>query len=173
MATTLHYVAYGSNLHPLRINQRVPSAKVIDVIELPRRQVNFHKRSIDGSGKCNLSEDPSVSSYGVLYEFKAGERAALNRLEGFGRGYREAILTLSVQDTLYSPYTYVAESSYINTTLRPYDWYKAFVVQGARHHKFPETYIARLESVDCIVDADPTRRSENLSLLDQMKSWRG
>jgi gamma-glutamylcyclotransferase len=57
----LYYLAYGSNLHPLRLMQRVSSAKVEDVIELPGRQGNFHKRSPDGSGKCNLT-DEGVSS---------------------------------------------------------------------------------------------------------------
>ena len=48
----IHYLAYGSNLHPLRLTLRVPSARVIGVVEMPGYMLEFHKRSIDGSGKC-------------------------------------------------------------------------------------------------------------------------
>jgi hypothetical protein len=50
----LHYLAYGSNLHPIRLRQRVNSARLIATLSLPGYRVLFNKRGQDLSAKCNL-----------------------------------------------------------------------------------------------------------------------
>lgn len=106
---SLYYLAYGSNLHPLRIVQRVPSAKPVDLIELPGKSVYFHKRGTDRSGKCNITDGGSDAAYAVLYEFSADERAALDAAEGLGKGDRDSLLHFTCRGQTYTPYVYMAE----------------------------------------------------------------
>ena len=42
---------------------------------------------------------------------------------------------------------YEADDWAIDDSLRPYTWYKDFVVDGAKEHDLPEAYIKKLESV--------------------------
>lgn len=58
--TTVHYLAYGSNLHPLRLTARVSSARPLGTVPMPGYKIAFHKRSIDHSGKClfYVTHDP-------------------------------------------------------------------------------------------------------------------
>jgi hypothetical protein len=47
------YFAYGSNMETARLRERMPSAKPLGVAKLSGHELRFHKRSKDGSGKCN------------------------------------------------------------------------------------------------------------------------
>jgi hypothetical protein len=164
---TVHYLAYGSNLHPLRLGARVPSARVVGVVALPGYRLAFHKRSIDGSGKCLLyaARDPHHQVYGVLYEIDAGEKTALDRAEGKGGGYCEQVLQVTIDGLQYAPYLYAARASHIDPSLLPYHWYKRLVLAGARYHGFPAAYVAAIEATPSKPDDDARRRRENEALL--------
>jgi hypothetical protein len=54
----------------------------------------------------------------------------------------------------------------IDHSLRPYSWYRALVVAGAREHRIPEDYIALLETVATQEDPDRTRHAMNMRLID-------
>ena len=41
--------------------------------------------------------------------------------------------------------------------LRPYSWYRRFLVEGARAHHLPEDYIATLETIDALDDPNSGR----------------
>jgi hypothetical protein len=45
--------------------------------------------------------------------------------------------------------------------LRPYSWYKRFVVEGARQHGLPADYIAGIEALPAAEDPDQNRDVEN------------
>ena len=134
--TKLYHFAYGSNLHPLRLQERVPSAKSIGVVEAVGYKLTFSKKSKDQSGKCNFYQTGHDSDvvYGVLYEFDACDKANLDKAEGKGAGYNERLISFSLGDEQYSPFTYIADSAYIDSGLHPYEWYKQFVVLGAQFH---------------------------------------
>ncbi|MFM9835765.1 MAG: gamma-glutamylcyclotransferase family protein [Methylophilaceae bacterium] len=74
------YLAYGSNLHPVRLKERVSSAKLIGVIELYGYELAFHKLSTDESGKCLLNKTGADSSmvFAALYEFDDKDKGALD-----------------------------------------------------------------------------------------------
>lgn len=166
----IHYFAYGSNLHPLRLQERVPSATVIGVVEARSRTLAFSKRSKDLSGKCNLYETGKQADvvHGVLYEMDVKEKANLDRAEGKGSGYNEKIVSFTLNGKSYTPFTYIADSKYIDESLLPYIWYKQFVIEGARYHSMPKEYIAWLESFPSVSDPDSKRNSENLARLAGM-----
>ena len=165
---TVHYLAYGSNLHPLRLAARVQSARVLGVVELPGYRLAFHKRSVDGSGKCLLYPDEGERVYGVVYEFDSRDKASLDAAEGRGNGYAEQTLELDLNGRSIAPYVYVARSSHIDPTLVPYDWYKQLVLAGARHHGFDAAYIASIEATPAMEDPEAERQRDHDELLKRI-----
>src|SRR5258708_8605365 len=91
-------LAYGSNLHPFRLTQRVPSAKAIGMVPMQGKRLAFHKKSDDGSGKCLFYEAGAAENliFGVAYEIDAAEKPLLDELEGLGKGYNEQQLSFSL-----------------------------------------------------------------------------
>jgi gamma-glutamylcyclotransferase len=166
----IYYVAYGSNLHPVRIEERVPSAQALGVVELLGMKLAFHKRSIDKSGKCLLytKQEPPAMAYGVLYAIDPNHKGDLDRAEGSGNGYFAKQVTVPLGGQDYQAFIYMASSSHINTSLDPYHWYKNLVLAGAHFHNFPKDYIALIESNNSIEDQDSKRRQKNEDLLIQM-----
>lgn len=165
-----HYLAYGSNLHPLRLIERVPSARVMGIVPMVGRSVKFHKRSnLDQSAKCNLvAALESQKSFGVLYRISAAHKPALDAIEGLGHGYNEVSGDFLLNGTSYRAFLYVAESSHVAPALRPFHWYKSLVLAGARYHGFPDGYVAALESVESEEDPDPQRSAIHDALLVRM-----
>ncbi len=166
----LRYLAYGSNLHPRRLAERVPSAVALGSLELSGWQIAFEKRGRDGSAKCNLRAatdadrdlDPSAVAYGVVYQITADERAALDAAEDLGRGYFEH----RIDTEGFGPvFLYVAAADFIDASLAPFDWYHALVIAGARHHGLPRDYIERVEQTRSVRDPDTERRSSALRIL--------
>lgn len=169
----LHYFAYGSNLHPLRLVARVPSAHALGVVEMPGYSLAFHKRSVDGSGKCLMYTEQGQDrrTYGVLYAFDAHEKANLDTLEGSGKGYVEQFVQFPLNGKTYTPYIYMAQATHIDSTLAPYHWYKDLVLAGAKYHKFPADYVAKIEAVPSKPDLDLNRARENEELISRLASF--
>lgn len=162
----LHYLAYGSNLHPQRLRERVPSATLVGTVELRGRTIRFSKRSVDGSGKCTVvAGDPSDTVHGAVFQMDASDRPALDRAEGLGVGYTEQREMLELAGRKIEVFLYVATPDHVDERLRPYRWYKDLVLAGARFHRFPPEYVAGLEAVSAMDDPDPQRRAANQRLL--------
>ncbi len=138
------YFAYGSNMLTPRLRHRAPSSVLLSTASLPQHRLHFHKRSKDGSGKCNAfrTGDASDAVYGALFEIPKEEKRKLDRTEGLGSGYHEQ----SVQVVLPNgkqmiAKTYFADAAYVDENLRPYFWYKELVAKGAEEHHLPQDYI--------------------------------
>jgi cation transport regulator ChaC len=162
------YFAYGSNMSTARLRVRMPSAEPLGTATLPGYALRFHKRSIDKSGKCNAfacGNDESVM--GVLFSFDPAERAKLDEAEGLGSGYEHAMVTV-INDggRRRKVLTYVATPDYIDDTLKPYHWYKQFVLAGGREHGLPPEYINRnIEAVEAIDDPNEKRDRKQRATL--------
>ena len=161
------YFAYGSNLHPLRLKARVPSAEFSGTGVLKGRRLAIHKRSWkDGSGKCDVPEAGSFEQvHGALFQISAADRSTLAGIEGVGKGYEELAVRIESACGAVDAYLFRAQTDFIDPTLRPFDWYKALVLAGAVFHRFPEDYVAAIESVPSIVDPDEDRALENLATV--------
>lgn len=155
----LDYFAYGSNLNLQRLRNRTPSCVALGVAKLTGYRLCFHKRSPDGSGKCNILHTGVRADrvYGVLYRLEAREKPLLDNAEGVGGGYNTGRVRVRVADTEIQASTYFADRDYIDNTLRPYDWYKGLVVSGARMHNLPEPYILQIEQREAVADLDVSR----------------
>jgi gamma-glutamylcyclotransferase len=161
---TLRYLAYGSNLHPRRLQQRVPSAKLLDTVALMGWQLNFHKRGQDMSAKCNIIQTGKTADvvYGALYEMLASEKEQLDKIEGLQSGYR--IAQIEIAD-LGFVFFYVAEEDFIDNALLPFSWYKELVMAGMRYHAFPQSYQAQIANVITLTDDDEVRHQQNMAIL--------
>jgi hypothetical protein len=162
------YFAYGFNMSTARLRERMPSCKPLGLATLPGHALRFHKRSVDGSGKCNaLATEDGESVIGVLFSFDPAARAALDKAEGVGSGYEHASVTvINEKGRRRKVLTYLAMPDYIDESLRPYGWYKEFVLAGAREHGLPPDYVAQhIESVEEIDDADNAREMRHRATL--------
>ena len=167
-----YYFAYGSNLHPLRLLERVPSAEFVGIAVFHAYRIAFEKQGQDGSAKCNLvsSGIAEDSVYGAIYQLDPGHKHILDQYEG--SGYRDRPINVLCHGRDYNCFTYFAEPSHIDNSLKPYHWYKQLVVLGARHHHFPEKYISTLESFASIEDPDRQRRRRIEMLIENIGEYR-
>ncbi len=78
----------------------------------------------------------------VLFSFDPAERAELDEAEGVGRGYEHAMVTvINEKGRRRTVLTYLATPDYIDDSLKPYGWYKNFVLAGGKEHGLPPEYI--------------------------------
>ncbi|MFQ5672926.1 MAG: gamma-glutamylcyclotransferase family protein [Nitrospinales bacterium] len=165
----MKYFAYGSNMCTARLKKRVPSAKFLVVASLKGHDLKLNKKGKDGSGKCNIqrTNDTGKVVMGVVFEMDPNDKPALDRAEGLGHGYSEKNVKVSSQHEKreIEAFTYQAQDSFIDNALKPYDWYKEFVVAGGKEHTFPDSYVKRLERVEAVKDPDKCRAEKNRKIL--------
>lgn len=165
--SSYRYAAYGSNLHPGRLRARVPSAALLGTCFLPGYSLRFHKRGkIDGSGKCNIVVGDS-GVFVAIFEIAEVERRELDRCEGLGYGYNHQEIQVP---EFGSCSTYIADPRAIDDTLRPFDWYKEYVLRGADFHGLPSDYVTRLESIVADVDSNPSRSRREWKLVSGLEN---
>ena len=163
----LHYAAYGSNLHPVRLAARVPSAELIGTAFLPGWALRFNKLSnVDGSAKCGI-ERGGTGTYHAIYRLLADERFLLDACEGLGNGYDEVFLDLPEFGRCFS---YVASPTHIRNELLPLDWYRALVERGAEFNRFPDNYIDTIRMQDALPDPDEARKRAQWDLVASLNS---
>lgn len=167
----LHYLAYGSNLHPYRLTQRVPNARLLATTRLDGHAVSFTKRSKDGSSKCTLATaaGANCAAYVAIYELPVSEKHLLDAAEGLGEGYDQTIFQVTVANVTFNVFTYIAAATHVSDDLLPYDWYKSMIVEGARYHAFPNKYVRGFELQSCIPDPDVGRRNKAVAIVSQMR----
>jgi hypothetical protein len=162
----MRYAAYGSNLHPLRLTERVSSAQLIGIGYLPHWSLCFHKRSKDNSGKCSIHIG-GVGVHFAIFELNAEDKLTLDSIEGVGVGYSEILLSIPGFGHCSS---YIAEKSHVDDSLQPYDWYKELVLEGMRFHVFPDHYLKLVDSIAAISDPDSKRSAKNRRTVELVKA---
>jgi gamma-glutamylcyclotransferase len=161
----VRYFAYDSNMLTVRLCERVPSATAIGIGQLKGHALRWDKRSWrDGSGKCDAEFTGQQSDvvWGVIFELDPEEKPALDKAEGLGAGYMEKTVNILTEAEPITAVTYFATDK--DASLRPYHWYKALVIAGAREHGLPPSYRSRLELVVTVSDPDPARASMHNAL---------
>ena len=129
----MFYFSYGSNMSIKRISTRISSVEKICVACLPEHRLVFHKRSNDGSAKCDAfhSANKQDQVYGVIYRISAEQKIILDKYEGLGQGYADKTVSLTDSEGReYQAITYYALD--ISHSLQPYHWYKEHVLSGAK-----------------------------------------
>ena len=163
--TKMLYAAYGSNLHPFRLQQRTPSAKLVGVGEIAHHTLRFHKRGYrDFSGKCNLIRQQDKTAYVAIYDIDKGEIPLLDHAEGAGAGYDRTLIAI---DGFGDCMIYLAAAEHIDDSLLPFSWYKALVIAGCERLAFPISYVGSIRAVADLRDADCTRHDIHMKLIEQ------
>lgn len=156
----------------MRLMERVPSAELIGVSKLPGYKLTFHKRSVDGSGKCNMYETGSDEVFGAVYRLLPEQKADLDSFEGKGSGYIDNQIRVSVAGTEYSCFTYLAQQSHITDDIVPYEWYKELVLLGAKYLGLPASYIESIDQVESKPDDKISRVQEKQLLINRIINYR-
>ncbi|HUK31292.1 MAG TPA: gamma-glutamylcyclotransferase [Candidatus Acidoferrum sp.] len=128
----------------------------------------FNKRSTDGSGKANVEAREAAEVWGVLYSIPDADLPTLDDGEV---GYERVTLPVRTADNAESQaWVYIASPANTDDGLRPYTWYKRFLVEGAREHALPPEYIASLENIDAAQDTDAARDRRKRALACEAPS---
>ena len=171
--TVIHF-AYGSNMSVRRLQDRVSSARLLGMGWLPDHRLAFHKRSKDGSGKCDVVPSDTCTVYGVLFQIDSTQETTLDHCEGLNSGYRKKEVRVRVsEERCMLAYLYYADNASVDPALKPYSWYLKHVSTGAEEASLPETYIERIRTTESIEDQDEDRKRRELSLYEKLASpWR-
>ena len=165
MSKARRYAAYGSNLHPRRLRERIANARLVGTSFLKQYTLRFHKRGQDQSGKCGIS-DCGRGLHVAVYEMDEDGKRQLDAIEGVGKGYEVGSLDVPGFGDCF---TYVAAGSHIDELLHPFDWYREMVLLGCLRHAFPGAYCERIAAMPAIEDPDPRRRSDNWRIVERLR----
>lgn len=168
---TFLYFGYGSNMLTARLRRRTPSAEPVGVAILKDHSLKFRKRSVDGSGKCDIvAAPPKHVVYGVVFRMNASEKNALDTAEGFGKGYdRKSVRVALTNGSECECVSYYATTT--DESLTPYDWYLALVSAGAEQHGLPSEYREFISTQISRADLKPDRQSRR-EALDVLEEYR-
>lgn len=165
------YFAYGPDISSRWLRQILPSARLTTRGWLGQHRLYFHKVGQDGSGKCDafFTGNDRDNILGLIYEIDAAQKDKLAYCEEFVHGYSEKEVTIITDEgKKVEAFTYCARN--IETSLKPFHWYKGHVLIGAREFDFPEEYIAKFLTVESIDDPETSRNSRELAIQGIAKS---
>jgi hypothetical protein len=152
-----------------RLRFRVPTCEFASIAHLHKHQLRFHKKSKDGSSKCDAFYTGVELDvvWGVVFNIPASEKPRLDRAEGLGAGYNaHAVSVLSSLGECLGTTTYLADATAIVKDRAPYTWYKEFVEQGAAEHGLPEDYVAAaIHAIKSVPDPNPQRERDERANL--------
>ena len=157
----MYYFAYGSNMCLGRLRKRVPSCEFVTIAKLKGYVLRFHKKSKDCSGKADAykTDNSNDKIWGVVFEIIDSEKSKLDKAEGLKYGYKKRKVRL--EGVKPKAHMYYADKCAIKEELKPYTWYKRFVVKGAEQHDLPSSYIQKIKEVEATEDPDTCRNREN------------
>ena len=171
----MKYFAYGSNMFFARLCERVPSAKIVSVGSLGGHKLMFHKFGTGNTAKCDAyqTENNDDVLYGVIFDISEDEKSTLDMFEGLGSGYDEKVVSVysNVDQDIIEAITYYATN--IKVGLKPYHWYKSFVLEGAIEHGLPEHHIEFIRNIESIDDPNEERTKLNESILSMSNNKPG
>lgn len=158
------YLAYGSNLHPRRLEARVGAVELLAIVPLAGWSLRFDKRGGDGSAKANLHAVPGTGqvAWAAAYSLRPDQVGKLDVFEGCGSGYETLPMTISMGQQRIEAFIYLAPSQWISRDLLPFDWYVELIVHGAQHHYIDAPYVEHIAAHPDRVDPDHRRARREL-----------
>ena len=161
----MYYFAYGSNMCTARLARRVPHVRPVGHATLAAHRLAWHLIGADDSGKCNIvytGHDADIV-HGVVFELDAARLEALHAAEGPAYDFLELAVQCGGQTLTAAVYR--GRPDWLDDTRVPFDWYRDFVVAGARAHGLPHAWVATLDAVTTQADADARRVADNAEIL--------
>ncbi len=155
----MEYFAYGSNLCVPRLVKRGADPSNPRIARLADHELRFNKRSVD-STKANIVASVGSEVWGVVFTISDNRLSGLRDAEGCPDHYYEQTVNLTIEGTEQQAVAYIACLGKITDSGSPFSWYLNHIVRGAKKFDFPENYIANLEGVNSISDANTKRDKE-------------
>ncbi len=164
----MRYFAFGSNMLSARLRARVGEFPAGVSGEVTGHQLRFHKRSGDGSAKCDAyqTENSDDVLHGVVYHISAAQQVLLDSFEG--HGYSKLEIPVNVNRDCVTASMYVADPDYVDPDLAPYHWYKLLVIAGAKEFALPAHYVRTILKVPAVTDPDSDRHLRNMAVLSSL-----
>ncbi len=142
------YFAYGSNMNPQRIKERISRLPYKESASLPGYKLCFNKQAHKkpGIGYANVVQADGEAVYGILYQVTEDELLQIDRHEGVRTGhYSRAKVAVLIHDGKeVIAVTYVACPNRISDGLLPERCYLDHFLAGKDN--LPEAYVRFLES---------------------------
>ncbi len=164
------YFAFGSNLNHYRLHQRIGDYRKVGIGYLADHKLAFNKRGGDDSGKCTVISSPENKVWGVICRITREQKEQLDYFEGVGHGYDAVIKKIATSGKIIDAVLYQAQLDAMDDGLMPFDWYKEFVLTGAKYHRLPDEHIKTIDQVVTIADADLARVELNRKILSGIYS---
>ncbi|WP_320172406.1 gamma-glutamylcyclotransferase family protein [Maridesulfovibrio sp.] len=170
-APKIRYFAYGPNMNPEQIQERCSNPVVIGPARLPGYQMAFFGYSwIWDSGMETVIPAPGKDLWGVIYELGSTDADSLDawqdiRLNGTGSYFHSPVVIFSPEGEQYEAVLY--RKDILGTPTPPSREFLEFILQGARIHGLPESYVktlAEIPSKDAAYSV-PRRRDEDRDAL--------
>ncbi|MDX2135348.1 MAG: gamma-glutamylcyclotransferase family protein [Saprospiraceae bacterium] len=159
---------YGSNLPKRRLSNRIGQVMHLGNALLHGYSLGFNKKSKDGSGKANINfvDKSEDFVWGIVIQITEVQKEKLDRFEGKGKGYSEQEVEVILQNgTKIEALTYVADTDWLDSSLKPFDWYKALIIFGLMENQVPINYLMKIKNFECTPDTNIERSDENWSII--------
>jgi cation transport regulator ChaC len=167
---TFKYFAYGSNMFLAKLRKSAQSAKYFTNGKVSGYKFFINKYSHnDKSGKANIVFTNNIDDkvFGVIFDIDQSEKEKLDIDEG---GYAPVSLEIETSDReTLTAFLYIAKKNV--EELNPYDWYKEFIIRGAKLYRLPEKYVKNTLEMVCqaIPDVKEERSREKWMFIEENK----
>jgi gamma-glutamylcyclotransferase len=143
------YFAYGSNLSVDQKELRTGTIRSSVRCQLLGYRLAFNKRASSGGVYANVMPNKPSAVWGVAYLCDENAIAALDRCEGVSGGHyrHEGVEVVTDGGEVLHALTYVAGDDFVCAEGRPRNDYLRKILDGARHHRLPDDYIASIEAL--------------------------
>jgi cation transport regulator ChaC len=136
-----YYFAYGSNMLPERLIERIERYHTAFKAVLPRHKFIYNKKN-DGTAKANIEPVDGVEVHGVCFEIDDTDLKILKNYE-VGYDQRDIVITTD-KGNEEKAVTYISTST--DTSLFASKDYKKIVRKGAEHWGLSKSYVSEYSS---------------------------
>ncbi len=160
MSAPLLYFAYGSNMDPMVIRRRCPSARFVAIARLADHRLAFSRRAVSRrSGVADVVPAAGEAVWGIVFRLlrardievlDAAEnfRPARRRAQGYIRETRLVALSADGQASHKPTQVNIYIAQRQKSPPPPTAAYMAHLMRGAEHWGLPGAYHAMLERID-------------------------
>ena len=141
----IYYFAYGSNMNPNRMADRVGNFEIVGLGILHDFELRFNKiaQNKNGIGYANVVWAPGKNVEGIIYQFE--NIALLDKYEGYPKHYNRKILDIMHNQSRLKTWVYIAQENQISNGLLPERRYLRHLLVGKEY--LSESYFEELKIV--------------------------
>ena len=141
------YFAYGSNMHPGKMQERCPGCSFIAAAKFLDHRLAFSRLSATwrGGGVANIQPAAGSVVHGVIWDITEIHRDSLDVYEGYPTAYtRKDVVVETFHGRTVTAFAYFARPV---GEYQPSRRYLQQIIEGARAHHLSPEYVAFLEAI--------------------------